>query len=303
METRKKAFTLIEVMTVIGIIALLIGILIPAITKVRGMVKDTQEKAQITTIGMAITAFKNDYGDYPPSDYWNLSKNLGGFDYSSAQMLSEALLGWDLMGFHPESDWESNGRNKNNDPGSVYEGATTGTQQQREENLRQRKGPYLELSNTEVFHLKDAYDNTMGLEGVKTYVISDVYYYKKITNRDTGKTQMTGAPILYYKAKTQFKELYPQASTLNDSIYDCRDNIRIIQAKSQQDIKEKINNQDHPWVDIDNFYSTDPEVPSIVDPKMINVRKNWPYRPDSYLLISAGADGEYGTVDDITNFK
>jgi hypothetical protein len=28
----------------------------------------------------------------------------------------------------------------------------------------------------------------------------------------------------------------------------------------------------------------------------------WPHRPDSYLLISAGADGIYGTNDDICNF-
>jgi hypothetical protein len=28
----------------------------------------------------------------------------------------------------------------------------------------------------------------------------------------------------------------------------------------------------------------------------------WPYRPDSYLLITAGVDGVYGTSDDITNF-
>jgi hypothetical protein len=28
----------------------------------------------------------------------------------------------------------------------------------------------------------------------------------------------------------------------------------------------------------------------------------WPHRPDSYLLISAGADGIYGTNDDIRNF-
>ena len=28
----------------------------------------------------------------------------------------------------------------------------------------------------------------------------------------------------------------------------------------------------------------------------------WPYRADSYILISAGPDGLYGTGDDITNF-
>jgi hypothetical protein len=28
-----------------------------------------------------------------------------------------------------------------------------------------------------------------------------------------------------------------------------------------------------------------------------------PHRPNSYLLISPGYDGEYGTADDITNFN
>ena len=28
-----------------------------------------------------------------------------------------------------------------------------------------------------------------------------------------------------------------------------------------------------------------------------------PYRPESYILISAGFDGRYGTSDDITNFE
>ncbi len=38
----------------------------------------------------------------------------------------------------------------------------------------------------------------------------------------------------------------------------------------------------------------------IRDPKI--EARVWPYRPDSYLLISAGADGLYGTPDDIRNF-
>jgi hypothetical protein len=36
------------------------------------------------------------------------------------------------------------------------------------------------------------------------------------------------------------------------------------------------------------------------DPKITATK--WPYRPDSYILISAGADGLYGTQDDVTNF-
>jgi len=28
-----------------------------------------------------------------------------------------------------------------------------------------------------------------------------------------------------------------------------------------------------------------------------------PYKPDTFILMSAGFDGEYGTNDDITNFQ
>jgi hypothetical protein len=38
----------------------------------------------------------------------------------------------------------------------------------------------------------------------------------------------------------------------------------------------------------------------IRDPKVL--ARAWPYRPDSYILISAGPDGLYGTNDDIRNF-
>jgi len=39
----------------------------------------------------------------------------------------------------------------------------------------------------------------------------------------------------------------------------------------------------------------------LTDPK-VNIPDGWPVNADSYILISAGADGEYGTADDITNF-
>jgi hypothetical protein len=38
----------------------------------------------------------------------------------------------------------------------------------------------------------------------------------------------------------------------------------------------------------------------IQDPKI--TQNVWPYRPDSYILISAGPDGYYGTADDIHNY-
>ena len=50
----------------------------------------------------------------------------------------------------------------------------------------------------------------------------------------------------------------------------------------------------HPIWDSVFFYNY------ITDPKVTAV--DWPYRPDSYILISAGVDGLYGTNDDICNF-
>jgi hypothetical protein len=38
----------------------------------------------------------------------------------------------------------------------------------------------------------------------------------------------------------------------------------------------------------------------IRDPKIPNIVR--PYNPDSYILISAGPDGYYGTADDIHNY-
>ncbi len=50
---------------VLGIIALLVGLLLPAMTTVRNSAKETKQKAQFSSINLALVTFKNDYGDYP----------------------------------------------------------------------------------------------------------------------------------------------------------------------------------------------------------------------------------------------
>ena len=46
-----------------------------------------------------------------------------------------------------------------------------------------------------------------------------------------------------------------------------------------------------------NFYNF------ISDPMVSVGGMDMPYNRDSYILISAGMDGEYGTADDMTNFN
>ena len=63
MMNNRKAFTIVELLTVVTIIALLLGILLPSIAMVRTKAKETAQKAQFVTIEMALEAFKQDYGE------------------------------------------------------------------------------------------------------------------------------------------------------------------------------------------------------------------------------------------------
>jgi prepilin-type N-terminal cleavage/methylation domain-containing protein len=60
-----KAFTLVELLVVIGIIALLAGILLPAVNLMRKRAMITSEKADFQSIATALEQYKTDFGDYP----------------------------------------------------------------------------------------------------------------------------------------------------------------------------------------------------------------------------------------------
>ncbi len=298
MKRKKLGFTMVEILTVVGIIAILVAVLIPALTVVRRIAKETQQKAQLTAIDLALIAFKADHGDYPPSD-WTLDgePTLGG-DYGGAQKLAEALLGWDLMGFHPDSEWRADGKNEDGTE-LVYD--LTRTDEENEENLRARRGPYLELGTANAFRLgvsvpsrRDGlFDDTVPLAG-DTYVICDVFGIKKITLAN-GETVKAGTPILYYRANTSRKSI--EVSNMFERIYNGYDNqilINLVIDEKNLTPDQRNNTLANATNKCEFFYDY------IRDPKVTAIP--WPYRPDSYILISAGADGLYGTSDDICNF-
>ncbi len=281
MKRKRTGFTIVELLAALGIIALMVTLLLPALNVVRTKAKETKQKAQFMTISLALEAFKNDYGDYPESN-WSLPTGTPGVssDYCGAQKLAEALVGWDLLGFHPKSDFRSNGYN---DSGEFIYDTTNPVF------FDQRKGPYLENATTSAFRLGNIsalypglYNNTAPL-APNTFVLCDVFATNKVTFFND-KTAKAGAPILYYRANTSGKTI--------KEIYDVLDNDALVT------IKQNVDGKNHPLADQGNayqyFYSY------IMDPK-ISARP-WPYRPDSYILISAGADGFYGTGDDVRNF-
>jgi prepilin-type N-terminal cleavage/methylation domain-containing protein len=62
---RAGGFTLIELLIVIGIIAILIGLLFPAFKGVQDQARRTQAKNDLTQIVTAVNAFYTEYGKYP----------------------------------------------------------------------------------------------------------------------------------------------------------------------------------------------------------------------------------------------
>jgi type II secretory pathway pseudopilin PulG len=278
---KRTGFTIVELLAALGIIALMIGMLIPALSMVRRTAKETKQKAQFTTINLTLTTFKNDYGDYPPSD-WTPVQFTG--DYCGTQKLTEALLGWDLLGFHPNSAWRADGLDAGNGPGT-YDPAKA-----RDNNgdgvpdsFGERKGHYLELATTNAFRLGDIFNNNTAPLAPNTFVLCDAFGAKKVMLAN-GKTARAGTPILYYRANTSGRTI--------GEIYNAQDNIAIVNIKQSAD--GKIHPLANPGIQYQYFYDY------ITDPK-ISARP-WPYRPGSYILISAGADGLYGTGDDIRNF-
>ncbi len=66
--TRTRAFTLVELLIVMGIISLLLLLLFPAVTTAISMVQTIRTANTISQLSVALESFYKDFGTYPPSD-------------------------------------------------------------------------------------------------------------------------------------------------------------------------------------------------------------------------------------------
>ena len=67
---QKYGFTLVEILTAIAVVAILLALLIPALTAVQDTAMRVKQRTQFHSIEVALETFSTDTGDYPPSR-WN----------------------------------------------------------------------------------------------------------------------------------------------------------------------------------------------------------------------------------------
>jgi prepilin-type N-terminal cleavage/methylation domain-containing protein len=303
-------FTIIELLTVMSIIVILISLLTPALNRVRRYSMDVKQRAQFHSIGVALDLFSNENEGYPNST--RLDTAAVPLEYCGAMKLAEAMVGQDLKGFNPVSRFRRDGMDSDVAPiTNLYPPKDVPSVAEYAENVKSRK-TYLELERANAYQIADIYDaaviTSYSFVG-SSYVLCDSF--NRVTNKKTGKK--LGMPILYYKADTA-KSLYPDANVVlaADSpkyIYNHDDNQQLIDmgmpwytgvgppvhplasAGTTPEGKDVTAAPDD-WPKL--FYK-------IVRDKKIDTGDK-PYRADSYILMSAGYDGEYGSKDDIYNF-
>src|SRR5690348_17984527 len=74
---RRRAFSLVELLVVIGLIALLIAILMPTLAKVRENANRTKCLANLMNIGQAAQQHVNEHRGYLPCGGWHWSPTGG----------------------------------------------------------------------------------------------------------------------------------------------------------------------------------------------------------------------------------
>ena len=99
-NTKTAGFTLVEILVVIGVLAVLAAILLPAFASVRAGARAASCSSNLRQLGQAMTLYTTDWDRYPrgldPADkatpqIWNGEEAAQGVDFAAIQMLPDVM--------------------------------------------------------------------------------------------------------------------------------------------------------------------------------------------------------------------
>ncbi|GMU35480.1 MAG: prepilin-type N-terminal cleavage/methylation domain-containing protein [Planctomycetia bacterium] len=326
----RKAFTLIELLTVMAIITLLIGILTPALGAARDRARATAVRAQLNAMEVGLEAFTSDEDGFPPSNANLMASDINnpgaGTDVGNivdwevtdgaallqgAHLLVDALVGRDFLGYDPKAP-----------------GAGAPSTYNRWDSTNDRRKPYIPADGVDVTSVNEPPEDAFGtvpdtpvpnkaqptIDNLICRVFRDKF----------------GWPILYYRANptaTQNTPIIqtgtnPGSANYGDGVYDGVDNevftshtctapapaVPLPTEHRVCDANIAMTVQVNYGPTLDNrsrfaefirsfrastFDTTNPN--DIIKPR--------PVRSDRFILWSAGKDGIYGNLDDVANFQ
>lgn len=299
---RKSGFTLIELLVVMAIISALVGILSVGLRKVKIVSTNLKQKGEFHGMEISIELFQNDFNYYPDS-----TRLYGTSDYvCGAQRLAEAMEGRDEQGFHPRSKWHPD---KEAAAGlTLYNNAVVDTS-------KERKPVYFDLKHSGLHTLEELWGSgaTGNLEGQECPVITDVFV--RNVPADTTIDGKVGSPVLYFKADPtkpfrvdDSRNPVPVPTANQKWIYNFDDNIDLLNLPWLREPGSPLDLAGMP-----PHYQARDDYPGATGAelfyKLLTQREDTntnfykPYNKDTFILISAGWDGIYGTKDDLTNFS
>jgi hypothetical protein len=289
-----------------SIIVILIGLLVPALNKARIYAFKVRQKVQIRNIETGLRLFEAEIDSIPDSDAEDISP--AGEPYCGAMKLAEAMLGQDLLGFHPDSlfrrdglaDVDGDGVIGNHLLDDLYPAFSDPPDPDDKENMKRRKGPFVALENANGYYMDDIYTDLGIFAGGSNVPVVMCDVYKKVTHIRTG--QNIGMPILFYRADTS-KNSHVFPDPTDDNIYDYLDNDDLVLLGMPW--SDGTAGPAHPQASSGTTRTgktaTAEVFYEITRNKKVTITDR-PYNEDSYIIQSAGYDGEYGTSDDVFNF-
>ncbi len=328
---RASGFTLVELLAVIAIIGLLISILVPALSKVREQGKKVSTQNLLGVLGKGCEMFQVDFQRYPRSAGGNPFEastypvdltTWPSIPLSGAQWLILELAGANFLGYVSPGDvrtYDTNGDGQINDADWLKYYDPNAPSQYR------RWGPYipttgrnLQSPEANAVEANRRADLPQLLDPCQPAAGTSIW--------NNGKLPMAvdafRFPVLYYAANDQAKFPFCDdwtATPRKVGRYDQLDNLAFtdsdVPTPEPPTVPSYYNlsgtGKQHPfgklgWISTSSGTISDPQTFAgrIHDPGVFGsgtTGKVWPRRADSFLLVSPGPDGLYGTEDDITN--